>query len=374
MKNVLRTLLILSVFMVYSQTAFCAVKDSSATELSEENPVADVSKTTEDKSDARKLLEQTLLGGVVSDAPSTDTEAQDEENNNELSTNDSVSDDENNNELSTDDSVSDDENNNELSTDDSVSDDENNNELSTDNSISDDENNNELSSNDSVSDDDSKQASEAEVTAFVGNLTDEQVVALNLSLNNALNNERLPDTTKLIKLFDEDFNSKQINTLTKALEEETKFLALYNKTGNEKFQERATTQREKFLSKIEKFQGNDDIDDPLTDDLQDMANNSAKEISKEAAKAAAKDMAKEAAKQSAKQAARESIKESIKEVARTTKKERLKVNQAERKAAKAEKVKPGKKDKPEKAKPAKKDKPEKAKPEKKDKPEKGNKK
>lgn len=297
MKNVLRALLILSVFMLYSQTVFSSEEEPNATEPPDENSVTDVIETPESKFQDRELLIQTLLGDQEADGEVPDVNNPDDPA------------------------------------------------------------------------PEVPQPTEEQATAFVEKLSDEQVVAFNRSLNNAVKSG-LPmeyDMELLEKAVEDNYDGRQINALAKALEENAKFMALYEKTGNEKFQERAKSQKEKFLAKIEKFQGPGDSDDPQTGDLQDMANASAK--------ATAKDMAQKAARNSAKQAAHEAAKDNMKEVVRATKKETVKEKQAEKKAArdaakaakgkpsKAEKVKPAKPEKPAKAEKVKPTKPEKVKPE-----------
>ncbi|WLE97914.1 MAG: hypothetical protein QTN59_03550 [Candidatus Electrothrix communis] len=300
MKNLLRTLLAVSVFLLYSQTVFCAEGDLNTTEPTDETPVTDATETQDgSKFNDREQLIQTILGdldgedGEPTDDVDTDIPSPDEPEVPE------------------------------------------------------------------IPGEDNGEPTQERVTAFVEKLTDEQAFALNRSLNNAVNNG-LPveyDMVLLEKVVEENYNSKQINALTKALEEDAKFQALYEKTGNEKFLEKAEKQKDKFLSKIDRFQDDDGMDDLLSEELQDLA----------------KDSAKDSAKLAAKDAAKDAVKESVKEVAKTTKKEAVKTRQAEKKAAKdAAKVKKEKSAKPEKTKkekptkpekPAKTEKPEKEKPE-----------
>ncbi|MGH8658591.1 MAG: hypothetical protein ACREV4_09005 [Gammaproteobacteria bacterium] len=100
-------------------------------------------------------------------------------------------------------------------------------------------------------------------------LSDEQVFALNRSLNNAVSSGLNVDidSEHLQDVIDGDYDGRQINALTKALEEEAKFTKLsdkfqdkYEASGNERFLEhsermldKGVQQKEKFLSKIDKF-------------------------------------------------------------------------------------------------------------------------
>ncbi|WP_339132568.1 MAG: hypothetical protein WGN25_10525 [Candidatus Electrothrix sp. GW3-4] len=272
MKKVLRTLLIVSVFMLYSQSIFCAEEISNEAEPTDDNTVTDVVKeTSENKFNDRERLVQTLLGNLLPD----ESESPDNTGNIEKPGND----------------------------DDPLT--------------------------------------EAEATAFVEQLSNEQVFAFNRSLNNAVNNglEIKFDKEELEKA--ENYTGQQINALTKAMEEEAKFLALFEKTGNEKFQERAERQKEKFLSKIDKFQDTDDSASALEsgDAVKNNVKEEAKARAKDTAKQAAQKAAKEAAKAAAKEAAHEAAQEVVKEAANTAKKESVKERQAEkiveREAAKA---------------------------------------
>ena len=82
-------------------------------------------------------------------------------------------------------------------------------------------------------------ADDTELDDAVANLSDDQVVALNRSLNNLNNNtftapssfvfDKLPFTAVgfLGRVESGNFNKKQITALTKALEEKIKFLFLF---------------------------------------------------------------------------------------------------------------------------------------------------
>jgi len=100
-------------------------------------------------------------------------------------------------------------------------------------------------------------------------LSDEQVFALNRSLNNAVSSGLNVDidSEHLQDVIDGDYDGRQINALTKALEEEAKFTKLsdkfqdkYEASGNERFLEhsermldKGVQHKEKFLGKIDKF-------------------------------------------------------------------------------------------------------------------------
>lgn len=89
----------------------------------------------------------------------------------------------------------------------------------------------------------------------MANLSDEQVFALNRSLNNVVKSG-LPmeyDMYLLEQVIENDYDSREINALTKAMEEEAKFQDPYEKTGNEKFLDRAQSQKEKFLATVGRF-------------------------------------------------------------------------------------------------------------------------
>ena len=94
------------------------------------------------------------------------------------------------------------------------------------------------------------------VEMLVENLSPEQVFALNRSLNNAVNSGLLlfmdVDAADLQDLL--NYDDRQINAFTKAYEEEAKFLARAEATGNERFLQKAENQKDKFLARIERFE------------------------------------------------------------------------------------------------------------------------
>ena len=196
------------------------------------------------------------------------------------------------------------------------------------------------------------------LTKQVNKLSDEQVFALNRSLNNAVNNGLIVDLNSdyMRALLKGNYNKQQINSLTKALEEEAKFEKLsdkftskYDYTGNEKFMDKADMmtdkgerQKDKFLAKIDKFD-RDDFDEvehhnkvrkaardnaksTVRDASKDSARKNAKKSAKNDAKKSAKNDAKESAKETAKNSAKASAKNNAKESAKNSAKKSVKNN------------------------------------------------
>jgi len=198
------------------------------------------------------------------------------------------------------------------------------------------------------------------ITEQVAQLSDEQVIALNRSLNNAVSSQLNVniDSAQIQSILDGNYDNKQINALTKALEEEAKFTALsgkfeqkYEQTGNEKFLghsermlDKADSQKEKFLGKIEKFDKNDLVSKAAHDEAKHMSAQVAKDsvsaamkdetkhmsaqVAKDSVSAAmkeeAKNMAKETAKSAAKLSAKEDAKSNAKDIAKQTAKQLVK--------------------------------------------------
>ncbi len=128
-------------------------------------------------------------------------------------------------------------------------------------------------------------------------LTDDQVIYLNRTLNNARHNGLQIDFTNkdnwtlLLDVTVEDYNFHQIRSLTKALESEEKFLSKYEKTGKEIFLSKAATEKQKFLSRIDRFEDGDSlVPTPLPKD----ANRAALLLARQEARSALKDMARQA--------------------------------------------------------------------------------
>jgi formaldehyde-activating enzyme involved in methanogenesis len=174
----------------------------------------------------------------------------------------------------------------------------------------------------------------------VAQLSDEQVIALNRSLNNAVSSQLNVniDSAQIQSILDGNYDNKQINALTKALEEEAKFTALsgkfdqkYEQTGNEKFLEhsermldKADTQKEKFLGKIEKFDKKDLVSNTAREEAKHMSAQVAKDSVSASMKEDAKNMAKETAKSAAKLSAKEDAKSNAKDIAKQTAKQLVK--------------------------------------------------
>lgn len=189
----------------------------------------------------------------------------------------------------------------------------------------------------------------ARVDTFVANLSTEQVFALNRSLNNAVQ-QRLAlnyDLELLERIVTDKYGKQQINALTKGLEEEAKFQALYERTGNKKFLEQAESQKEKFLAKVDRLSRDttrtatrettrntlraeikSDAAEATQSAVKEQAKVEARRMAKEAVKAEAKTMAKVTADETAKGLAREaalaSAREESKQLARNSAQEAAK--------------------------------------------------
>jgi len=161
-------------------------------------------------------------------------------------------------------------------------------------------------------------------------LSDEEILALNRSLNNALNNGLL----ELLQEYDAEIlamaagkNKQQINFLTKAYEEYVKFL-------DKGMVGKAEAQQAKFLARMDamgslpKGQLNAAAKAAARDAVKGSVKSAAKGAAKGAAKSAAKDAAKDAAKGAAKNAAKQAAKQAAKDAAKNAAK------QAAKKAAK----------------------------------------
>jgi len=158
----------------------------------------------------------------------------------------------------------------------------------------------------------------------ISELSEEQLFALNRSLNNATNNGLIVDLNSeyMQELLDGDYNKQQINSLTKALEEEAKFDKLsdkftdkYELTGNEKFLDKADMmtskgewKKDKFLAKIDKFDRSD-VEVEQQDKAKKTARNNAKSTVRDVSKNSARKEAKRAAKNEAKKIAKEKSRE-----------------------------------------------------------------
>lgn len=157
---------------------------------------------------------------------------------------------------------------------------------------------------------------------FVEGLTNEQVFALNRSLNNAVSSGLLVDIDAEDLALIVDANKLQINAFTQAFEQEARFLLKADKfaakaeeSGDDKFlvigdrmTSKAEDQKAKFIAKIGRFS----VSPSAT------AGSVAKAEAKASAKAAAKDTSKGVAKATAKQAAKTAAKETAKAAAKET--------------------------------------------------------
>ena len=166
-----------------------------------------------------------------------------------------------------------------------------------------------------------------DLPGLVEQLTEEQLFALNRSLNNATNNGLIVDLNSeyMEMLIDGEYNKQQINALTKALEEEAKFNKLsdkfadkYELTGKEHFQDKADMmsakgerQKDKFMAKIDKFDRSG-----LETDHKDKAKKAARDSAKSAARGASKNSARKEAKRAAKNEAKKVAKENARKNAK----------------------------------------------------------
>jgi hypothetical protein len=131
-------------------------------------------------------------------------------------------------------------------------------------------------------------------TALVDQMSDDQVTALNRSLNNALHNGLAPlvfDTALLQRIIDEGFGTKEIQALTQGLELHARFdqhADRFNAKGDaekaDQMRERGAALQTKFLARL---------DDATADAARDAAREATREA-KRAAKEAAREVAREA--------------------------------------------------------------------------------
>ncbi len=169
----------------------------------------------------------------------------------------------------------------------------------------------------------------ARTTLLVGELSSEQLFALNRSLNNTLASDLIVqiDSDELDRILDGDLDKRQINALTQGYEQEArfdekarKFEALFDETGDQKlldqslrFSEKAESQKQKFLDKIDDFER---ADADNGDDAGDEARRSASEASHDSAKQNTRRSAAHAARFAAKDAARNATRDSASKEAR----------------------------------------------------------
>jgi len=198
----------------------------------------------------------------------------------------------------------------------------------------------------------------------VGEMSDDQVIAMNQSLENTLHNGLVPviSSEDLMRLLDGNYNAEQIEAFTKAYEAEAlftgkseMFAARYDSTGKSQFQRnadrfaaKADTEKAKFLGKVDRLASPDDETPPdetppdemtppdsdtmtesvVGDEMQaaardaarDLARSTAREAEKEArrlAKGAGQAAARESAGELAKNAAKSQAREEAKQLAKT---------------------------------------------------------
>jgi hypothetical protein len=198
----------------------------------------------------------------------------------------------------------------------------------------------------------------AVVSTQVQDMPEDTLFAFNRSLNNAVAQGLVVDldSEEIQTALDGAYDKRQINALTKALEEEAKFMNRAQffedkaeETGDERFLEkaermesRAEAQREKFLARIDRYENIDEDeiefegDEDLASDglMTAEAREEAKEARDEAREAAkeARDEAREAAKE-ARDEAREAAKEARDEAREAAKEARDDARENAREAA-----------------------------------------
>jgi len=163
----------------------------------------------------------------------------------------------------------------------------------------------------------------------VGEMTDDQVIAMNQSLENTLHNGLVPviSSDDLMRVLDGNYNADQIEAFTKAYEAEAmftgkseRFAAKYDATGKQQFQRnadrfaaKADTEKAKFLGKVDRLGSPDDTtppgdptppDDMTPTDTDTMTASFAGDEMHVAAREAARDLAKDTARAAEKEARR----------------------------------------------------------------------
>jgi hypothetical protein len=178
----------------------------------------------------------------------------------------------------------------------------------------------------------------------VNALSDDQVFAFNRSLNNTLHNGLEPEigSEGVIEALRGDYDKRQINALTKAFEEEDKFLqkaeALRAQVDDsdglsreerellrdaERLEARAEAQRDKFLAKIDRFDSRvpGDVRRAAKDDARGQARAAARKEARLSARQAARDAASDSARDAARSSARDEARQAAKQTARAAAKE-----------------------------------------------------
>jgi len=136
------------------------------------------------------------------------------------------------------------------------------------------------------------QANIGGATALVDQMSDDQVTALNRSLNNAVHNGSAPlvfDTALLQRIIDEDFGKQQVQALTQGMELAARFESHANRADAKGHAKQAEKMRERGAALQNKFFAR--LDDATADAARDASREAARE-----AKRAAKEAAREAAR------------------------------------------------------------------------------
>jgi hypothetical protein len=186
----------------------------------------------------------------------------------------------------------------------------------------------------------------------VSELSPEQRFALVRSLRNTESNGLRPDidSDEVDEIISGDYGKRQINALTKAYEEEDKFLRkaeqaerLFDETGDpalldqyERFVAKADSQREKFLAKVARWNRDDVEIQPLpSKGLRSATRGAQRDATNGAARRAARDAARGAARRAATEASRGAAKRAAKQVALRAARDEAKLSakQAARKGA-----------------------------------------
>jgi hypothetical protein len=181
------------------------------------------------------------------------------------------------------------------------------------------------------------------LTDLVAQMSDEQVFALNRSLNNSLASGLLLtlDAGLLQRVIDGDYDKQEVNALLQGLEQESRFLAKRDRfeervaaRGNEesssqtdqmaRMEAKAETQKTKFFAKIDDPDpvASDPVIDAKADATIDEAVDQAvdeavEEAAKSAARSAARDASKQILKSEARLLAKATTKDAVKEAGKS---------------------------------------------------------
>jgi hypothetical protein len=172
----------------------------------------------------------------------------------------------------------------------------------------------------------------------VDEMSDDQVIAMNRSLNNTLHNGLIPviSSDDIMRLLEDGYSAEQINAFTKAYEAEAIFVRQrdrfedkYEDTGKEQFlrnaeraDAKAANEKAKFLAKVDRFDSSDEVEAHDSGEAIEAAvsaemRDSARDVARDLARHAARDAEKEA-RRVAKRAGRDAAKESAAELAKDT--------------------------------------------------------